>query len=58
MRRVLRPGEVPGRVEIRAGDRLVGRRAPDAPHTVNKPGLAGGLGWYAGRTLHHLVHLL
>ena len=28
-----------------------------ASRSINKPGLGGRLGWYAGRTLHHLAHL-
>jgi len=51
-------GDVLGRVEIwergklRAGSDLIASR------TVNKPGLGTRLGWYAGRTLHHLADLL
>jgi D-alanyl-D-alanine carboxypeptidase (penicillin-binding protein 5/6) len=54
----VRRGAVLGRVEIRQGPRLVGRRDLVASRSVGKPHLAGQLGWYAGRTLHHLVHLL
>jgi D-alanyl-D-alanine carboxypeptidase (penicillin-binding protein 5/6) len=54
----VRQGQVLGRVEIRDGDRLVGTRALVAARTINKPGLGRRLGWYAGRTLHHLFHLL
>ena len=53
----VRRGTVLGRVEIRAGGRLVGTRDLVASRTINKPGLPGRLGWYAGRTLHHLAHL-
>jgi D-alanyl-D-alanine carboxypeptidase (penicillin-binding protein 5/6) len=45
-----------GTVEIRDGGRLVGVRALVAARTVNNPGLAGRLGWYAGRAVHHLFH--
>jgi D-alanyl-D-alanine carboxypeptidase (penicillin-binding protein 5/6) len=54
----VRQGDVLGRVEIRAGTRLIGTRPLVASRTINKPGLGGRLGWYAGRTLHHLAHLL
>ncbi len=53
----VRQGAVLGRVEIRAGTRLVGTRDLVASRSINKPGLGGRLGWYAGRTLHHLAHL-
>ena len=39
-------------------------RAPGRPRdlvasrSINKPGLGSRLGWYAGRTLHHLANLL
>jgi D-alanyl-D-alanine carboxypeptidase (penicillin-binding protein 5/6) len=54
----LRRGTVLGRVEIWAGTKLVGRRDLVSSRTVNRPGLGGRLGFYAGRTLHHLAHLL
>jgi len=47
-----------GTVEVWAGSRLIGTRDLVAARTVNKPGVVGRLGWYAGRTFHHLVHLL
>ena len=51
-------GAVLGRVEIWERGKL--RAASDlvASRTVNKPGLGSRLGWYAGRTLHHLGSLL
>lgn len=49
-------GAVIGQVEIRQGGRLVGRRDLVASRSINKPGLGSRLGWYAGRTLHHLAH--
>ncbi len=52
----VRQGDVLGRVEIWDGTRLVGRRELVASRTINKPGLGSRLGWYAGRTLHHLAH--
>jgi D-alanyl-D-alanine carboxypeptidase (penicillin-binding protein 5/6) len=51
-------GQVLGKVTIRDGRRVVGTRELVASRTINKPGLGSRLGWYAGRTLHHLVHLL
>jgi D-alanyl-D-alanine carboxypeptidase (penicillin-binding protein 5/6) len=50
-------GQVLGRVEIRDGSRIVGRRDLVASRTINKPGVVGRLGWYAGRTVYHLTHL-
>ena len=47
-----------GTVEIRAGSRIMGTRDLVASRTINKPGAGGRLRWYAGRTLHHLTHLL
>ncbi|MGH3003404.1 MAG: D-alanyl-D-alanine carboxypeptidase family protein [Gaiellaceae bacterium] len=47
-----------GRVEIWAGSRLVGTRNLVASRTIERPGVVGRLRWYAGRTMHHLVHLL
>ena len=54
----VRAGTVLGRVEIRAGGRVVGTRDLVASRTINKPGLPRRLAWYAGRTLHHLANLL
>ena len=54
----VRAGTVLGRVEIRQGPRLVGARDLVAAQTVAKPHLLRRLTWYAGRTLHHLAHLL
>jgi len=50
----VREGAVLGRVEIWERGKL--RESSDlvASRTINKPGLGGRLGWYAGRTLHHL----
>jgi D-alanyl-D-alanine carboxypeptidase (penicillin-binding protein 5/6) len=53
----VRRGAVLGHVVVRDGSRVVGRRDLIASRTINKPGLAGRLRWYAGRTLHHLTHL-
>lgn len=51
-------GTVLGSVEVRDGSRLVARSDLVAAETINKPGLVSRLGWYAGRTLHHLAHLI
>jgi hypothetical protein len=51
-------GAVLGSVEVRDRGRLVGRRDLVAERTINKPGFVRRLGWYAGRTLHHLTHLI
>jgi D-alanyl-D-alanine carboxypeptidase (penicillin-binding protein 5/6) len=53
----VRRGTVLGHVVVKDGSRVVGRRDLVAARTINKPGLAGRLRWYAGRTLHHLTHL-
>ena len=50
-------GQALGRVQIWEGSRLVGTRDLVASRTINKPGLPRRLGWYAGRTLHHLAHV-
>jgi serine-type D-Ala-D-Ala carboxypeptidase (penicillin-binding protein 5/6) len=51
-------GDVLGRVEVWAGERLLGRRGLVASRTINKPGVVRRLGWYAGRVGHNLLHLL
>ena len=47
-------GAVLGRVEVWEGGKLRGSSDLVASRTINKPGLGSRLGWYAGRTLHHL----
>jgi D-alanyl-D-alanine carboxypeptidase (penicillin-binding protein 5/6) len=54
----VRKGEPLGRVEVWRGGELVGSRPLRAARTVEKPGAAARLGWYAGRTMHHLSGLL
>jgi D-alanyl-D-alanine carboxypeptidase (penicillin-binding protein 5/6) len=44
-----------GRVEILVGGKLLGSRELVAGRAAAKPGAAGRLSWYAGRTVHHLV---
>ena len=51
-------GAVLGKVTVRDGGRIVATSDLVAARTINKPGLLGRLGWYAGRTLHHLAHLI
>jgi D-alanyl-D-alanine carboxypeptidase (penicillin-binding protein 5/6) len=53
----VRRGETLGRVEIWHGKTLLGSRPLRAARTVEKPGAASRLGWYAGRTMHHLAGL-
>ena len=50
----VKEGAVLGRVEIWERGILRGSSDLVASRTINKPGLASRLGWYAGRTLHHL----
>jgi D-alanyl-D-alanine carboxypeptidase (penicillin-binding protein 5/6) len=50
-------GDVLGHVEVWERGKLRARSDLVASRTVNKPGLARRLGWYAGRTLHHLGDL-
>jgi serine-type D-Ala-D-Ala carboxypeptidase (penicillin-binding protein 5/6) len=47
-------GQRLGRVEIFQRGRLLGRVDLVAGRSVGRPGLAGRVGWYAGRTLHHM----
>ena len=50
-------GEVLGHVEVWAAGHLLGRSPLVASRSVSAPGLAGRVGWYAGRTVHHVVGL-
>ena len=47
-------GERVGEIRVYSGKRLVARRALVAGRSVTRPGLAGRLGFYAGRTFHHI----
>jgi serine-type D-Ala-D-Ala carboxypeptidase (penicillin-binding protein 5/6) len=49
----VRKGAALGKVEVWQGAKLVGSRPLVAARTVEKPGLGGRIGWYAGRTLHN-----
>ena len=50
----VRRGQRIGEVRVFAGRRLVGMRPLVAARSVARPGLTGRVGWYAGRTVHHL----
>ena len=54
----VRQGAPLGRVEVWAGDRLIGHSELVAARTVDRPGVLRRLGWYAGRTAHHLADLI
>ena len=51
----VRRGEALGRVEVWQGRTLLGSRPLVAGRSVAKPSAFGRLGWYAGRTVHHLL---
>jgi hypothetical protein len=50
----VKEGAVLGRVEVWEAGKLRASSDLVASRTINKPGLGSRLGWYAGRTLHHL----
>jgi D-alanyl-D-alanine carboxypeptidase (penicillin-binding protein 5/6) len=50
-------GDRLGRVEVWRGPKLVVSRPLTAARTVEKPGVAGRVSWYAGRTVHHVLGL-
>jgi len=54
----VRAGTALGKVTITSGGHVVGSRTLVAARTVNRPTLVWRLGWYAGRTFHHLAHFL
>lgn len=43
-----------GEVRLYAGGKLIGRRPLVAAESISRPGLGGRIGWYAGRTVHHI----
>jgi hypothetical protein len=43
-----------GEVRVYSGKRLVARRALVAGRSVERPGLAGRIGFYAGNTVEHV----
>jgi serine-type D-Ala-D-Ala carboxypeptidase (penicillin-binding protein 5/6) len=53
----VRRGAVLGSVEVWSGRRLVGRRDLVAARSVSRPSEMRKLGWYAGRTAHHLLEV-
>jgi D-alanyl-D-alanine carboxypeptidase (penicillin-binding protein 5/6) len=50
-------GERLGRIEVWEAGKLVGNRPLVAGRSIARPGFAGRLGWYSGRTVHHLLGL-
>jgi D-alanyl-D-alanine carboxypeptidase (penicillin-binding protein 5/6) len=50
----VKEGAVLGHVEVWESGKLRASSDLVASRTINKPGLGSRLGWYAGRTLHHL----
>ena len=54
----VRKGQRLGEVRVYAGRKLVGARALVAAETVERPGLAGRVGWYAGETLRNAWDVL
>jgi len=54
----VRRGEQLGRVQVWAGDRLLGSRVLVAARTVPRPSAASRIRWYARRTVHHVLALL
>lgn len=53
----VRQGQVFGRVEVWNGDHLLGSRPLHASRSVGRPSAAGRIGWYATRTVHHVLAL-
>jgi D-alanyl-D-alanine carboxypeptidase (penicillin-binding protein 5/6) len=51
-------GQVLGRIEVWSKGKLLGGRPLVAMRSISKPGLVGRVGWYAGRTVHHVFDLL
>ena len=51
----VRKGERLGVVKVFEGRKLLGARPLVAARSVSRPGLAGRVGWYAGRTVHHFL---
>jgi D-alanyl-D-alanine carboxypeptidase (penicillin-binding protein 5/6) len=47
-------GQVLGRVQVWEGKRLLGARPLVAVRSISRPGFAGRMEWFAGRTLHHI----
>jgi D-alanyl-D-alanine carboxypeptidase (penicillin-binding protein 5/6) len=51
-------GQRLGRIELWEAGKLLGVRPLVAGRSVARPGFGGRLGWYSGRTMHHLLGLL
>ncbi|HEY4349143.1 MAG TPA: hypothetical protein VGM80_16330, partial [Gaiellaceae bacterium] len=51
-------GQVLGHIEVWSRGHLLGRRPLVASHSVAATGLSTRLGWYAGRTVRHVVDML
>lgn len=51
-------GQTLGKVQVWQGSKLLGSRPLRAARSIAKPGAMGRLGWYAGRTMHHLAGLI
>jgi serine-type D-Ala-D-Ala carboxypeptidase (penicillin-binding protein 5/6) len=47
-------GETLGEIRVYQGRRFLGRRALVAERDVSRPGALGRVGFYAGRTVHHM----
>jgi D-alanyl-D-alanine carboxypeptidase (penicillin-binding protein 5/6) len=54
----VRRGERLGQVQVWAGEKLVGSRPLVASETIEKPGLAGRIRWYAGTTVRNAWGLI
>jgi hypothetical protein len=54
----VRRGQVLGHVQVWVRGRLLGQRPLVATRSVSVPGFGGRIGWYARRTVHHVVDLL
>jgi hypothetical protein len=50
----VRRGQPLGEIRIYQGPRMVAREALVAERTVERPGVFGRAGYYAGRTVHHM----
>jgi D-alanyl-D-alanine carboxypeptidase (penicillin-binding protein 5/6) len=50
----VRAGQAVGEIRLYAGPRLVARAPLVADRSVERPGLLGRVGWYAGRAAHHV----
>ncbi|HEX6702144.1 MAG TPA: D-alanyl-D-alanine carboxypeptidase family protein [Gaiellaceae bacterium] len=51
-------GERLGSVKVYAGRRFLGERPLVAARSIRRPGWGGRFGWYARRTVHHLIGFL